>query len=890
MSRRKLISSIAVCIILVSLYILVINPAKANSPSSSIKEPSADWSIECVDCPKSFIYTSDRTLKIDAQGHTHVAYGGDHLYYAWNDGSQWHYETVDPARGTGDHASLGLDSNGYPHISYYDSVNTALKYAYQDDGGWHIETIDSDGDVGGRSSLALDTFNMPHISYSDDTNIALKYASFDGISWNVETVDIAGATGLGFNISIAIDHNNLPHISYYDAAQDKPKYAYWNGSAWEIQTIDLAYAGQYTSIALDSGNLPHISISLKFYSIYNLMYAHWDGSTWDIQQVDGSNYAGVFNAIDLDTNGSPIIAYSTYDGKLMYAAWNGATWDLQTVAGSNDEYGAVALSLDLSGYPHISYQVERWNIDPIHTINQAAWDGSQWDFETIDSASEAGGPTSLALDENGKPRVAYRTGVLVNGAPANLSYASWDGNVWQSEVVVSDRNVAWDLSMAIDKNGDPHIAYIDYSNNAVKYAHWTGSTWDLQTLGTGSSVSLILDEADNPHLAFGQYHVYWDGNAWIYEVVDNMSGQEVSLALDSAGFAHISYYQNSQIKYVWWDGSQWTTQTVDTITPFSPQLSLALDHNDRPHISYAFGDTYENPKDVLKYATNNSGIWEINTVDSGGDVGEFNSIAMDNLDHPHISYLDVTNNVLKYAYWDGFNWILQTVVDIGFSYGSQGPSLKLDANNNPYISYYDWTTRDVMLATLIQPPVAPEEIQLSGPVEGEVQSSLAFTVTTNPISTTLPIRYIWEATDQVPITITNGLISSVNYSWDTPGTKTITVTASNSYGTLSTTHEITLSDVPISGISAVNNSPKFPGETVVFTATVSSGTNVSYTWDFGDGSVGSGASVTHVYTQAGSFTADVTASNSANSQSFSSPVTILSIGPSNRMFLPVVTK
>jgi PKD repeat protein len=96
--------------------------------------------------------------------------------------------------------------------------------------------------------------------------------------------------------------------------------------------------------------------------------------------------------------------------------------------------------------------------------------------------------------------------------------------------------------------------------------------------------------------------------------------------------------------------------------------------------------------------------------------------------------------------------------------------------------------------------------------------------------------------------------------------------------------------VPISGISAVNNSPKFPGETVVFTATISSGTNVSYTWDFGDGSVGSGASVTHVYTQARSFTAVVTASNSANSQSFSSPVTILSIGPSNRMFLPVVTK
>lgn len=886
MNGRRLSTVIFCFVVVISLFLIINHPGKANISIPSNTNIAPDWQIECVDCPRSLLNMSDHALQVDADGHSHVAYGGDHLYYAWQDGVQWQTEIVDEARGTGNYASLALDANGYPHISYYDSVNTALKYAFQDENGWHIQIIDSEGNVGARSSLGLDTLNMPHISYSDDTNLALKYAYFNGSNWSLETVDSTGASPS--NNSLAMDHNNLPHISYYDAAQDKPKYAYWTGSAWEIQTIDLAYGGQFTSIAVDSNNLPHISILIKFYSIYHLRYAHWNGSAWDIQEVDSDNYAGIYSSITVDENDRPVIAYGTLQGTLKSASWNGSSWDLQIVAESVylSPNGAVALSLDLSEFPRIIYQVERWTGDPIHTLNQAAWDGGQWDFETIDTASEAGGPTSLVLDENGNTKVAYRAGVVVNGSPADLSYASFDGNVWQSQTVVGDQSVGWDLSLDIGENGDPTIAYADYIAYAINYAHWTGSTWDIQSMGNGQYVSLALDDAGNPHLAFGQYHVFWDGNAWIYEVVPNMGAEGVSLALDSSGFAHISYYQNNEIRYAFWDGSQWTTQTVDTNIGYSAPPSLALDQNDRPHISYYYGY----PNGVLRYASNTSGDWQIQTVDAAGDVGHDSSIAVDSLGYPHISYMDVTNADLKYAAWDGNSWFIQTIADVGFAYGSQGTSIQVDANNNPYISYYDWTTRDVMLAKLIKAPVVPQEIALYGPAEGDVQSSLTFTATTSPISTTLPIRYIWEATDQAPITITNGLESSADYSWDAPGTKTITVTVSNIYGLLSTTHQITLSDIPVSGISAVNDSPKYVGETVVFTATVTLGTNVTYIWDFGDGTGGSGATVSHVYLEAGNYTATVTATNSTNSESIGVPVTILPIDTAKQMFLPVITK
>ncbi|MCK5562419.1 MAG: hypothetical protein KAJ51_17595, partial [Thermoplasmata archaeon] len=41
--------------------------------------------------------------------------------------------------------------------------------------------------------------------------------------------------------------------------------------------------------------------------------------------------------------------------------------------------------------------------------------------------------------------------------------------------------------------------------------------------------------------------------------------------------------------------------------------------------------------------------WDMQTVASGGYLGNHTSIALDTNDHPHISYLDDTNDDLKYA-------------------------------------------------------------------------------------------------------------------------------------------------------------------------------------------------------------------------------------------------
>jgi len=73
-----------------------------------------------------------RSLTLETSGKAHIAYGKNHLYYAWNDGSAWHSETVDDSPAVGNDTSLVLDNDIYPHISYFDDWNGDLKYAHHE--------------------------------------------------------------------------------------------------------------------------------------------------------------------------------------------------------------------------------------------------------------------------------------------------------------------------------------------------------------------------------------------------------------------------------------------------------------------------------------------------------------------------------------------------------------------------------------------------------------------------------------------------------------------------------------------------------------------------------------------------------------------------------------
>jgi hypothetical protein len=90
----------------------------------------------------------------------------------------------------------------------------------------------------------------------------------------------------------------------------------------------------------------------------------------------------------------------------------------------------------------------------------------------------------------------------------------------------------------------------------------------------------------------------------------------------------------------------------------------------------------------------------------------------------------------------------------------------------------------------------------------------------------------------------------------------------------------------ISGLTAFNDGPTELGMTTALTAVISSGTNVSYTWDFGDGQSASGPLVSHTYAAAGTYTATVTAVNPISSEQAE---TVVIVEASDYiLYLPVV--
>ena len=92
--------------------------------------------------------------------------------------------------------------------------------------------------------------------------------------------------------------------------------------------------------------------------------------------------------------------------------------------------------------------------------------------------------------------------------------------------------------------------------------------------------------------------------------------------------------------------------------------------------------------------------------------------------------------------------------------------------------------------------IALSEATIAGPPTSIVGTAVTFTAEVEPPTTTLPITYTWEATEQADVVHTGGLSDTVDFTWAVTGTKTVTVTAENCGGVVSATHAITVEAVP----------------------------------------------------------------------------------------------
>ena len=103
------------------------------------------------------------------------------------------------------------------------------------------------------------------------------------------------------------------------------------------------------------------------------------------------------------------------------------------------------------------------------------------------------------------------------------------------------------------------------------------------------------------------------GWRWGYVDTEGSSGKYGDIALDNAGFPHISYFAQTQgdLKYAFQDATGWHVEVVDSTGNVGQYTSIDLDSNGFPHISY-----YDPGNGDLKVATQDPTGWHVIVVDS----------------------------------------------------------------------------------------------------------------------------------------------------------------------------------------------------------------------------------------------------------------------------------
>jgi hypothetical protein len=116
------------------------------------------------------------------------------------------------------------------------------------------------------------------------------------------------------------------------------------------------------------------------------------------------------------------------------------------------------------------------------------------------------------------------------------------------------------------------------------------------------------------------------------------------------GEFELFYDQTRILKYATRDPGTgiWSNGVIDDVHRIGLQVSVAVDSSGGLHVSY-----YEETADDLMYATKAAGdtTWARSYVDIVDQVGMYSSIIVDDQDRPYIVYYDETNGDLKYAKW-----------------------------------------------------------------------------------------------------------------------------------------------------------------------------------------------------------------------------------------------
>jgi len=301
------------------------------------------------------------------------------------------------------------------------------------------------------------------------------------------------------------------------------------------------------------------------------------------------------------------------------------------------------------------------------------------------------------------------TGLSMSAFRVQVCKAAFDNN--SSERCPQD-NLMWDsgkVGKTASDGSRVEISYNDFSGSGddkdgqgLPLDWGTDYYWQVRTWNASDLPSTLWSDASlaNEPSATFKYGDDINGADLIYS--DDM--QTLLPLLVYSITNPPTFYTGAQgevrLTEAWPTGGSPNGEVVDGSSSYDGlQTSIALDSKNYPHICY-----YENNGEAynlspweghLKYAYYDGSSWSIESVNSSGEGGLACTIVLDHDDNPHISYWSNYDNTtpeyadLMYAYKGNSGWQISIIEADANSMGVYSESaMVVDSENNPAICYF----------------------------------------------------------------------------------------------------------------------------------------------------------------------------------------------------------
>jgi len=309
-----------------------------------------------------------------------------------------------------------------------------------------------------------------------------------------------------------------------------------------------------------------------------------------------------------------------------------------------------------------------------------------WQWEVVDPGGHVGEYSDITIDHSGNPQIAYLD--ADNNKP---KWAWWTGSAWNIETVLTPDSGGRGASIEIAASGWPSIAYLNTTDSSLECARSNGmGGWDIDVVDSTGAFREYTSQAitsDNhqaiayiyPNTGDVRYAYHVGGSGWTTEVATTaVSGpMEPSLAFDPDDNPAISFmgWSDETLNLVWFDGSDWNLEVVDSGEGKGRHSCLAFDSHDQPVIAHGNG--------ALHLAWFNGVSWDLTVVDDR-DQGRYPSLVLENGERPIISYRYGGTNNLNVAWWNEDSWVIEEIETIG---SDEYTSIALDWQGYPVISH-----------------------------------------------------------------------------------------------------------------------------------------------------------------------------------------------------------